>query len=105
MTIDLEIQALRLQGGAVAGIPMEPFVESALEVRRRLGNEAAFFGGYTNGLIGYLPTEEEFPLGGYEVAWMPVVYGIACGGYLMPARPETLGRVVDEVVRLYDAQA
>jgi len=105
LTIDLEIQALRLQGGAVAGIPMEPFVESALEVRRRLGNEAAFFGGYTNGLIGYLPTEEEFPLGGYEVAWMPVVYGIACGGYLMPARPETLGRVVDEVVRLYDAQA
>ena len=103
LTMDLGVQMLRLQGGVVAGIPMEPFVESALEVRRRLGNEAAFFGGYTNGLIGYLPTEEEFPLGGYEVAWMPVVYGIDCGGYLMPARPETLGRVVDAVARLYDA--
>ena len=40
-----------------------------------LQNELAFFGGYTNGYIGYLPTKEEFAYGGYEVELSPVVYG------------------------------
>ena len=54
---------------------MEPFSETALEMKEILQNELAFFGGYTNGYIGYLPTKEEFLYGGYEVELSPVVYG------------------------------
>lgn len=44
-------------------------------MKENLQNELAFFGGYTNGYIGYLPTKEEFLYGGYEVELSPVVYG------------------------------
>ena len=57
-----------------SGIPMEPFSETALEMKEILQNELAFFGGYTNGYIGYLPTKEEFLYGGYEVELSPVVW-------------------------------
>ena len=43
-------------------------------MKESLQNELAFFGGYTNGYIGYLPTKEEFAYGGYEVELSPVVY-------------------------------
>ena len=44
-------------------------------MKENLQNELAFFGGYTNGYIGYLPTKEKFLYGGYEVELSPVVYG------------------------------
>lgn len=98
--LDLEVQLLRVNSGFFSGIPMEPFVEIGLEISSRMGSETAFFGGYTNGHLGYLPTAEQWPHGGYEVEWMPVVYGPDIGDFLTPASPETAGKVVDEVLRL-----
>lgn len=59
------------------------------------------FGGYTNGCIGYLATAEEHAAGGYEIEWMPVVYGYL-EGMVMPPVPETADEVVDVAARLID---
>jgi neutral ceramidase len=47
--------------------PLELFCEISNEVRDRSPFPFTFYYGYTNGWLGYLPTEEEFKHGGYEV--------------------------------------
>ncbi|SCB92270.1 Uncharacterized protein BC05F1_00794 [Bacillus wiedmannii] len=84
-----------------SGIPMEPFSETALEMKESLQNELAFFGGYTNGYIGYLPTKEEYVYGGYEVELSPVVYGPATN-LLMPPEENTASLIVQRVMKSYN---
>lgn len=102
LRIDLEVQLFQVNDGMFSGIPMEPFSETALEMKERLQNELAFFGGYMNGYIGYLPTREEFEYGGYEVELSPVVYGPVTN-LLMPPGENTAELVVKRVMELYNA--
>ena len=102
LSIDLEIQLFQMNDGIFSGIPMEPFSETALEMKESLQNELAFFGGYTNGYIGYLPTKEEYAYGGYEVELNPVVYGPVTN-LLMPPEENTAELIVQRVTELYNA--
>jgi Neutral/alkaline non-lysosomal ceramidase, N-terminal len=52
---------------ALVGIPGEPFVEFGLALKSNPYFEHTFVVGYANDLIGYIPTREAYPLGGYEV--------------------------------------
>ncbi|OAI87290.1 alkaline ceramidase [Exiguobacterium sp. KKBO11] len=101
LTIPVEVQLFELNDGSFSGIPMEPFCETALQIKRFRQTELAFFGGYTNGYIGYLPTAEEHPYGGYEVAINPVVYGPVTGLW-MPPVPETANEIVHRIRQLYE---
>ena len=85
ITINVEIQSFQINEGSFTGIPMEPFSESAIEFKDKLSNELAFFGGYTNGYLGYLPTSEAYPYGGYEVELNPVIYGPITNLWMPPA--------------------
>jgi hypothetical protein len=85
---------------------MEPFAELSLAFRERTASFAAgehslylCFGGYTNGVLGYLATADEYQAGGYEIEWMPVVYGYY-EGMLTPPVPESGDEVVTAAVRL-----
>ncbi|MDX8345831.1 neutral/alkaline non-lysosomal ceramidase N-terminal domain-containing protein [Rossellomorea sp. YZS02] len=100
LSIDMEIQLFQINEGSFSGIPMEPFSESALDVQERLNNKLAFFGGYTNGYLGYLPTEEAYPYGGYEVELNPVVYGPITGLWMPPVE-NTAEVVVNKVLELH----
>ncbi|GCF71834.1 neutral/alkaline non-lysosomal ceramidase N-terminal domain-containing protein [Bacillus paranthracis] len=100
LTIDLEVQLFQVNDGMFSGIPMEPFSETALEVKENLQNELAFFGGYMNGYIGYLPTKEEISYGGYEVELSPVVYGTVTN-LLMPPEENTADVIVQKAIELY----
>ncbi|MGH0431611.1 neutral/alkaline non-lysosomal ceramidase N-terminal domain-containing protein [Bacillus hominis] len=100
LSVDLEVQLFQINDGMFSGIPMEPFSETALEVRESLQNELAFFGGYTNGYIGYLPTKEEYAYGGYEVELNPIVYGTVTN-LLMPPEENTADLIVQKVIELY----
>jgi hypothetical protein len=100
ITLKLDNQLLKLNEGSFSGIPMEPFSETALEIKEVLADELMFFGGYTNGYLGYLPTREAYPFGGYEVELSPVVYGPITGLW-MPPEPDTAEQVVSKVVELY----
>ncbi|HDR7639490.1 alkaline ceramidase [Bacillus sp. 4048] len=102
LSIDLEVQLFQINDGMFSGIPMEPFSETALEVKDRLQNELAFFGGYMNGYVGYLPSEEEYVYGGYEVELNTVVYGPVTN-LLMPPGENTAELVVKRVMELYNA--
>ncbi|PGO29960.1 alkaline ceramidase [Bacillus cereus] len=99
LRVDLEVQLFQINDGIFSGIPMEPFSETALEMKESLQNELAFFGGYTNGYIGYLPTKEEFAYGGYEVELSPVVYGPVTN-LLMPPEEDTAELIVQKVTCL-----
>ncbi|KAB2454187.1 alkaline ceramidase [Bacillus sp. CH126_4D] len=102
LRIDLEVQLFQVNDGMFSGIPMEPFSETALEMKESLQNELAFFGGYTNGYLGYLPIKEEYAYGGYEVDLSPIVYGMVTN-LLMPPKENTAELVVQRVRELYNA--
>ncbi|MFL0490759.1 alkaline ceramidase [Bacillus sp. AFS054943] len=101
LSIDLEVQLFQVNDGMFSGIPMEPFSETALEVKENLQNELAFFGGYMNGYIGYLPTKDEYAYGGYEVELSPIVYGPVTRLF-MPLEENTAELVVKRVMKLYN---
>ncbi|SCB89189.1 Alkaline ceramidase domain protein [Bacillus mobilis] len=103
LRIDLEVQLFQVNDGMFSGIPMEPFSETALEMKERLQNEIAFLGGYTNGYIGYLPTREEYAYGGYEVELNPIVYGTTTN-LLMPPEENTADVIVQKVIELYEKE-
>lgn len=52
---------------AIWSAPLELFCEVSNEVRSRSPFAYTFYFGYTNGWFGYMPTEEEWKHGGYEV--------------------------------------
>jgi len=62
----IEVQALRIGSVGIVGLPGEVFVEIGLEVKRRSPFEATIFAGYSNGLVGYIPTDGAILQGGYE---------------------------------------
>lgn len=101
LTIDLEIQLFQINEGSFSGIPMEPFSETALDIKEKLKNQLAFFGGYTNGYLGYLPTKEAYPYGGYEVELNPVVYGPITNLWMPPVE-NTSELVVNKILKLYN---
>lgn len=100
LQLDLEVHLLRLGAFVLVGVPMEPFAELAVIVQERLGNPNAFFGGYTNGWLGYLPSHEECLRGGFEVERVPATYGLD-SGMIMAPRPEAADHVIEVVVRLH----
>jgi len=65
-TDDLILQALQIGDLGIAAIPCEVFVEIGLAIK----GESPFADNFTvelaNGYNGYLPTEAQHPLGGYE---------------------------------------
>ena len=52
---------------AIWSLPVELFCEISNEIRDRSPFPFTFFYGYTNGWLGYLPTEKEWKHGGYEI--------------------------------------
>ncbi len=54
-----------------AGVEGEPFSQTGLRIKRESPFEATWFGGYTGGWAGYVPTPEERPRAGYEVDTAP----------------------------------
>ncbi|MFW6270940.1 MAG: alkaline ceramidase, partial [Bacillota bacterium] len=95
ISLELEISFIKINHMVISGIPMEPFVAIERKIKDRLKtySEDIFFGGYTNGYFGYLPDKKEYNYGGYEVKWMPVVYGPKTG-MLMPVKPEFVNKLI-----------
>lgn len=89
----LEIQCLRLNDGVMGGIPMEVFSEIGYAVASHFPDSQVFFGGCTNGWIGYLPPPEEYISGGFELEVLLVKYGWMTG-WLTPPVPETAAHVI-----------
>jgi len=66
-TVPLEVQAIRIGELAIVAIGAEVFLEIGRSISDRSPAPHTLVLGYSNGLIGYLPTAAAFPYGGYEV--------------------------------------
>ncbi len=65
-SVPLWAQALRIGDLSIAAIPCEVFVEIGLEIKETNPFDKAFTIQLANGYNGYLPTPEQYALGGYE---------------------------------------
>ena len=66
-SVAAEMQALRVGDLGMVSAPAEIFTENGALVKRESPLDDTFFLGYTNGSIGYVPTRDAYPEGGYEV--------------------------------------
>jgi hypothetical protein len=70
----LPIQFLKInQNIAIWSAPLELFCEISNEIREKSPFPYTFYYGYTNGWLGYMLTEEEYKLGGYEPSVSPYI--------------------------------
>jgi len=70
-----DVTILRLGEIAIVGLSGEVFIEYALNIRKASPFKETLVLGYTNGCIGYVPTESAFSEGGYEVDTAYKYYG------------------------------
>ncbi len=84
-TYPVELHLLQIGPVVLAGAEGEPFVEIGLSIKEQSPVPATWFGGYTSGWAGYIPTPEAYPLLGYEVETSPFA-------------PEAAGRLIEETV-------
>ncbi len=68
-TLTVKLQAIRIGGLAVCGIPFETFAEIGLNLKAKSPAPLTMVIGLANGRHGYLPTPEQHQLGGYET-WL-----------------------------------
>ncbi len=74
-TVNIRVQAMRIGSTVLIGLPLEPFAEFAAEMREMSPAPLTGFAGYSNGLLGYMPTVAAYEEGGYEVGNTPLRAG------------------------------
>lgn len=71
-----EVQIMKIGDIALVGLSGEVFVDFALEIDEKSSSEInTIVLAYTNGCTGYVPTEDAYPDGGYEVDTAYKYYG------------------------------
>ncbi len=90
LTYKLPLQAIRIGDGAIGTLPGEIFAETGLKLKKNSPFKYYFTISHANGQFGYVPTAEQFRLGGYET-WL-------CSGSLLEVDAES--RLVNELSSL-----
>jgi hypothetical protein len=88
----VELHLLQIGPVVIAGTEGEPFCEIGMAIKERSPFPATWFGGYTSGWAGYIPTAAEFPRRGYEVD-------------ISPFAPEAAQTLVDRTVEALEKLA
>jgi neutral ceramidase len=70
------LSAVRIGDGAIVSAPGEIFSEIGLAVKERSPADVTLYAGYTNGIISYFPTADEYPFGGYEPGYGNRTFGL-----------------------------
>jgi hypothetical protein len=89
------MHAIRIGDGLILSTPGELFTELGWAIKQRAPGLPTVALGYTNGTVGYLPTEEAYGEGGYEPAYSNRSYGTPA-----TVAPECARMVVETAVRL-----
>lgn len=90
---EVELQYFKLDNGCLCGTAEEIMCELALDVVNECNDSLIFFGGYTNGCNGYLPSAEEYDRGGFEVLHSYLIFYLY-HGRVMPLNRETADKLV-----------
>jgi len=67
----LPLQVIRIGALSLSAVPAEMFVEHGLQLKQQSGNQFALMVCPANGYLGYIPTKDAFPQGGYETGLGP----------------------------------
>ncbi len=63
------VHAVRIGDGVIVTGPGETFAEYGIAVKERSPGAPTLYSGYTNEILGYLPTANEYQYGGYEAGY------------------------------------
>ncbi len=101
-TLDLRLQAIRVNEIVLLGMNTETFFETGLEIRARSPLPDTLVLGYTNGLVSYLPRAEDYPPGGWKLDASYAVPDLIPQAWGMPVAlaPESEQRAVDASLAL-----
>ncbi len=101
-TIDLDVQVFRIGDVILAGLGVEAFTETGLEIKSRSPFEHTIPMGWINGPIAYLPRMEDYPEGGFKLGEIYHVPDLLVQAYLLPTalQPEAEQIAVDKVIEL-----
>lgn len=88
---EIEVQVLQVGQTAFVGLPGEIFHEFGLEIKRRSPFPYTFVVELANGYCGYVPTEESFAQGGYEVI-------LSGGSFLAPEAGQRMTDAAGELL-------
>ncbi len=95
-TVSTEVQVIRIGELYLVAVPGEAFCQIGLAIKERSPGRS-FIIGYANDVVGYIPTEEAFEQGGYEVEEAYKYYS-----HLMLA-PESAGILVETATNLVNS--
>jgi hypothetical protein len=82
------VSAVRIGNGVIVTGPGETFTEYGMAVKERSPGAPTLYAGYTNGLLGYLPTANEYQYRGYEAGY----------GYKSVGLPSLFDPSVEEIL-------
>jgi neutral ceramidase len=106
-TCAIAIQALRVNDLVIVGIPAEVFFETGLLIRQRSPFPDTLVLGYTNGIVGYLPREEDYPSGGWRLDERYALPDMIPQAWELPVafRDDSAARTADFAVSLIERLA
>jgi hypothetical protein len=81
------VHAVRIGDGVIVTGPGETFTEYGIAVKERSPGAPTLYAGYTNEIIGYLPTAKEYQYGGYEAGY----------GYKSVGLPSLFDPIVEQI--------
>jgi hypothetical protein len=73
--LEVTLSALSLGDAAIVTLPGEAFCQQGIDIRSQSPFPVTLVAAYSNGNMGYLPTRDQYPLGGYEVEHAHRYYG------------------------------
>jgi neutral ceramidase len=103
-TIDLDVQVLRIGDVILAGLGVEAFTETGLQIKARSPFKNTIPLGWNNTSIAYLPREEDYPPGGFKLGEVYHVPDLLVQAYQLPTalQPEAEQIAVDKVIELIE---
>ncbi len=101
-TLDLQLQAIRVNDIVIVAMNVETFFETGLEIRARSPFPDTFVLGYSNGVVSYLPRAQDYPEGGWKLDASYAVPDLIPQAWGMPVAlaPDSEQRAVDASLAL-----
>ena len=96
-SVEAPLQAIRIGGLGLAALPCEPFCELGIQIKERASAPFPVVLGYSNDLVGYVPTRDEYRYGGYEPSLSQRHFGNPS-----PFAPEAGELLVERSISLLD---
>jgi len=104
---DPAVGVIRVDDLALVGLSAEAFSGTGIEIKQRSPIALTNVLGYSNGCVMYLPREQDYPPGGWDVHVRYKIPDMLFQNYLVPVafRPDSERRVVETALGLLHALA